>query len=671
MATVRFDNPFHDLWVTEILDPGQYVRMFSPLLVSDAEALFSKGHVILKGRQGSGKSMLLNLLETTTRVAYIKKNVRYPVPKEHRRFISAGIQLTQQNAAIVAARAIEIPDEKRAQTLAINFSDYVNCLLCLDLLKNIRYLHKEQSANREVIEEVPVDLSEPTQAIFLTALFEIDSWKGFVNSQCSSVDQVIKDLEGRIRVHRNFGNTNIDELPTELEESRTIIGEPMAGLATALRDSGILPEETLVFLRIDQHEELFELERKNNLGNIFRQVINSALARRDPSVAYRLGTRHYAWEADLTSWISGAPLDNLRDYSVVDLDSILKRGEHTKGWKFPAFAKDVVDKRLLESGFKVSNNSLLTLFGKSLEPSEKAKKYVKESEPLLSLDDAWHEDWKKYLTNLWYEDPLEAKLGEAWLRQQLQVRSRVARDGTLAHGHPWRSKPWWVKERNEIALMQLAGMRRQALIWSGDRQIIDLAGYNILAFMTVCKSIWSTWQRRNPSDADVRGTLPEFSLEDQVIGITEASQTWFKKIQVGLEADQRAQLISCLAGWFRRRMLADQAMSYPGHSGVSLLESDLTSKAEVISIIKVCRDHGDLLEANHTTKNKDQAPRIKWYIHPLLCPLFRIPHVRTKEPIYTTPSEVQGLYLNQKRAGPQPDETGRGLVEVQTEFPGM
>jgi len=46
-------------------------------------------------------------------------------------------------------------------------------------------------------------------------------------------------------------------------------------------------------------------------------------------------------------------------------------------------------------------------------------------------------------------------------------------------------------------------------------------------------------------------------------------------------------------------------------------------------------DYGDLLEGTHTTKNKDRAPRLKWYLNPLLCPYFRIPYIRTKEPVYT------------------------------------
>lgn len=151
----------------------------------------------------------------------------------------------------------------------------------------------------------------------------------------------------------------------------------------------------------------------------------------------------------------------------------------------------------------------------------------------------------------------------------------------------------------------------------------------------------------------------------------EASQIWFKKIQVGLEADQRARLVSALGGWFRRRMLDDRALSNPGHSGFSLLASEMTSQSSLVPLIKTCRDHGDLMESLHTTKNKDQARRLKWYLHPLLCPLFRIPHIRTKEPIYTTLTELQRLYNNQTKSGPSSDESNMSKNEVQLGLPGF
>jgi hypothetical protein len=656
MASFRFDNPFHDLWVTEILDPKAYVRMFSPLLVSDAEELFSITNVVVKGRQGSGKSMLLNLLETSTRIAYANSDTKYPVPPRQRAFISAGVQLTRQNASLVAARSDEIPLEQRTQIIAANFSDYLNCLLCIDLLKNLTLLAVAQGENPDIIPEVPVKFDIGTQSKLFEKLLSSANWEGFISARCRSIECAIGDIDGRLRAHRNYFNYNIEELPPNITSSRRPIGEPMAELASALREVGMLPMETTVLLRIDQHEELFELERHSKLGNVFRQIINSALARRDPRVAYRVGTRHYAWSADVTAWGSGAPLEEMRDYSVIDLDQILKRGEHIKGWKFPEFANDVIDKRLTAAGYSYTGSAIGSLFGRSLLPAARARLYVGGASDILKYENFWSKEWIAYLQGLWDEgEPLEAKFGEAWLRQRNQVKAGTARSTSIPK-LPWRESPWWTKERNEIALMQLAGDRRQALVWSGERQIIDLAGHNILALMTICKTIWATWQRRNPTEEANRTNLPTFSTDDQAMGILEASQLWFKKIQVGLEADQRSRFVSALGRWFRRQMLNDRALSNPGHCGFSLLETELASVGAVVEIIKACRDHGDLLESLHTTKNKDQGRRLKWHLHPLLCPLFRIPYIRTKEPIYTTVEELQRLYNDQRRVGVVADE---------------
>lgn len=673
MATLRFDNPFHDLWVTEILDPGAYVRMFSPVLVSDAEALFSTGNIVLKGRQGSGKSMLLNLLDTSTRIAYARQGADYPVPSPQRHFISAGVHLTQQNASLIAARAAEIPERQRAQTLAANFADYLNALLVQDLLKSLLELRNEQTQSRDVIPEVVVNTSGGAVAALFDRLAEAETWRAVVGAGVKSLEALLRLVEDRIRAHRNFSHFNIDALPDFITTTRSPAGAPLAELATALRDSRIIPERTLVLLRIDQHEELFELERHSGLGHVFRQVINSALARRDPRVAYRIGTRHYAWDSDVAAWGSGAPLDPERDYSVVDLDAILRRNEDRRSWRFPSLVVDVLERRLVNAGFVVGANVLVHLFGRSLAPSDKAKRYVGDSPSLIRAEEGWAPEWKHYLDALWESgEPLEAKFGEAWLRQGAQQKARVPQSGHLAAARPWKNRSqWWAKERNEIALMQIAGDRRQALIWSGDRQVVDMAGSNILAFMTICKSIWATWQRRNPREADKRGTLPNFAVEDQAIGIQEASLIWFKKIQVGLEADRRARLISALGGWFRRRMLEDRALSNPGHSGFSLLATDLTDKSDLMATIKSCRDHGDLLESVHTTRNKDQAPRVKWYLHPLLCPLFRIPYARTKEPIYTTLSEVQQIFMSQSRASLVDEEGGRHPEQAQLSLPGL
>jgi len=168
------------------------------------------------------------------------------------------------------------------------------------------------------------------------------------------------------------------------------------------------------------------------------------------------------------------------------------------------------------------------LFGRSLEPAEKSRRYVGESKSLVRCEESWASEWKAYLDTLWNsKEPLEAKFGEAWLRQDNQKRRRIPQTDPW-HMDAMAQEPWWVKERNEIALMQLASERQQALIWCGERQIIDLAAITFCVY-DYLQIIWATWQRRNPTEADKHTTFL-VCTDDQLSALLR-QPNWFKKIR--------------------------------------------------------------------------------------------------------------------------------------------
>lgn len=636
----RFDNPFHDLWVTEILAPDDFVKMFSPVVASHSEDLFGTGNVVIKGRQGSGKSMLLSLLNTRTRVAYARSGTEYPAHHTYKPFIAAGIHLIRDNARIVASRLSELPQEKRKDWAATTFADYVNYILVQDLIANIKYLAGEQSKDGVLKTELPLKWTLDTQEKLTRGLKTSAAWYGYLDD-CDSFEDIDRKINNRITEYRKYFNFNTDHLQPEVESTKTDIGEPTAVFADALRQAGVISPQTLVYLRIDQHEELYELEKSSGNSNVFRQVINRALAMRDGRVAYRVGTRHYAWSSDVTIWGSGAHLENMRDYSIIDIDEILKRHENASlGISFGDFAEDVFRRRLAAYGFydlDLTNTTLLrTVFGKTLTPSERAKIYVKEKPSSLNIPADWSVEWNDTLTKLWVSDPLAAKLTEVWLRQKKQQREKVYLLKDIDSNLAWQERRYWIKERNEAALIQIAGDAKEMLIWSGERHILDLSGWNILAFMTICRAIWAAWLRSTPDDELHRTSLPTISMDKQVIGIYEASRIWADKLREGADGDRRHAFISSLGAWLSTSIRNDRALSYPGHTGFSIFKKDFEEVTPVTYLLKSCRDQGDLIESEHTTKSTDGFPRTKWYLNPLLCPYFRIPHVRTKEPIYTT-----------------------------------
>lgn len=674
----RFDNPFHDLWVTEILHPDEFVRMFSPTIVQDAGPLFSSGNVVLRGRQGSGKSMLLNLLSTKTRIAYCRiKEESYPVHENHRKFISAGVNLARDDVRIVAARLSERGPGDHKEWLAAVFADFINYLVCIDLLKNVLLLGQEQREDRRIIPELPISQDGETQSHFAHEVANSDVWYGYLKD-CSTPSELLEKMTKRLRLYRQYFNFNSDALDQSVDSSKTEIGEPIARLADLLRSTGMIPAKSLIFVRLDQHEELFELERASGYGSIFRQVINKALAMRDGRVHYRIGTRHYAWEEELTVWGSGAPLEHMRDYNVVDLDQIFRRHENGTGWQFPAFANDVFSRRLracnIDLPKSAAKDPLRAVFGDTLPADDRAKLYTKgNGRAALKLPAKWAKEWKEELIALWESGkPLGAKLGEAWLRQDKQTIQGIPSKAGMAKKKPWleKSAQYWRKERNEAALVQIAGDLRQALVWSGKKDLVHLSGSNILAFMSLCRAIWSAWLRSKTDQELIDVEMPIIDINEQTIGINEASRLWFEKLREGQHGSARSRLIQNLGTSFSSSIRKDRALSYPGRTGFSLLRSEFETATEVTALVRQSRDHGDLVESQHTTKEKDLQPRIKWYLNPILCPHFRIPYIRTKEPLYLKLSQLEILY---KSAGAQntadtPEMQGIEIEERQPDF---
>ena len=632
----RTNNPFHDLWLTEILNPEEFVQLFSPEVAKLAEDLFGTGNVVVRGRQGSGKSMLLRLLDTNTRIAYAKSSVETnPIPK-NRNFITGNINLTRSNFSAITNRLPSNPNKEEKHWAAATFSDFLNYTLALNLVRDIRGLHQKQSQDSS-LNILALNMECSHKKDFVELLSDADCWNGYL-LDCTTWIGVEEKMEERLIAYRKYFNFNTRNLPDNIETSRTEVGVPLAELAQKLRDAKIIPGDCQICLKIDQIEELYEIERESGYGEVFRQVINRVLAQRDGRIAYRLGTRHYAWSNHTKVWGTTAHIEEMRDYSVIDIDEMLKKHENSKN-NFSTFAEDVFKRRLTVAGFQTGSEPLKDIFGATGNPTDRAREFTKKRTS-ISLPKDWAPEWIAALEKLGEEDPLDAKLGEVWLRQRAQQEAKVHLDGGMSDSFDWQKKKWWCKERHEAALMQIASERGQNMIWYGKRHIIDLSGWNILAFMSICRTIWSGWLRIHSDDALQNIVKPQISREQQKVGIYEASKLWIDKLSEGQEGDQRRDFIFKLGDWFVQRIKKDKSLSYPGHNGFSLLKTEFETDNKTTQLIRVCRDYGDLIESDHTSKTRTGS-RIKWYLNPILCPYFGLSHVRTKEPIYTT---LDGLF---------------------------
>ncbi|WP_157778254.1 ORC-CDC6 family AAA ATPase [Massilia violaceinigra] len=635
-------NPFAESTIAEHIQSEEFVQIFSPAIINSAQELFRPGNVILRGAPGSGKSMLLTLLKPETQAAYADSGQDFPIPARVATYLGAGINLARAGAQDIGTRLSRNATAQDKQRLAGIFGDFINYYVTRDLLRSVQTVVEKGEPKLNAMTGVQPGASANLDQVAIN-LAKDPCWGGYLPIP-SSFDNLLHLLEDRLKIYRSYFNFATDLLPEAVSNSITSIGEPIAVAAQCLRQCGVIGDATSVFIRIDQLEELYYLEKKFDLGVMFRQVVNKALAMRDPRVSYRIGVRGFAWEEQLTVYGSAARLEQGRDFSVVDLDVIFKRSENSKTWIFKSLAADVFKRRLIAAHLDVGKddaaNIMKAVLGKGISHDMLSQLYAgKAPDKTLDLDEQWPQPWKSFLEDLVKRSPLEAKFAEAWSRQR--GKGDVVRMGFDPGSPPW-GKYYWRKERNDQALMQIAAKSKARLVWSGVEDVIGLSGGNTLCFITVCKFIWQAWLRTPQASRYPNGKLPQIEPSVQATGIFDASRTWFENvISQGHNGDTRRRLIQMLGIWFSKEMGGDRAMSNPGHNGFSLTTDDIESDQEIRRVLAFAVDFGDLFEGPHTTKLADKKPRRKWYLSPILCPYFRIPHIRTKEPIYTNVSDLR------------------------------
>ena len=469
-------------------------------------------------------------------------------------------------------------------------------------------------------------------------------WFGALDG-CNSFNELCKRIESRIVAYRQFHNNRMFSLPKEFFLTKTDVGEPIAIVAEYLKAFGVVPNNVPFFIRIDQIERLCHSDViRPSLGKQFRRVINKAIGKRDHRVSYRIGTRTYAWEDDLFMFGTADKLEKLRDYRISDIDNILRRQEDPKTWIFPQFAEDVFKRRLIYANYKEENikkDSLSKVFGPSPDPKEAAKQYAGNSsaKKILKINDRLPPNWRTFLRKLFNENPLEAILASAWVRQ----RGISGKPGERLKNPPPTNKPWnktyWRKERIRQALMQIAARAQQRMKWSGKDQIIALSSGNISIFLSICYEIWESFLRFNREKRERERCDPvsedsPINPDIQAVGIHTASTQWYDKITEQPKGDDRQRFINVLGRTFRIWLLNDDAMSYPGHNGFSITVDNLKKYPNLAEFLEETVDYGDLYDAPHTTKKKDRHQRNKWYLSPILSPYFQIPEAHQKEPYY-------------------------------------
>ncbi|NBB80945.1 MAG: hypothetical protein GVY36_16115 [Verrucomicrobia bacterium] len=627
--------------------------------------LFRKGHVVLFGLQGSGKTMLLNLLRPDIRKAYFDSGVDFPVPRNLRGFVGAGINLRRAGILEFSNLVYKESDSREKRRVCLLAGDFINYWILLDLITSIEHLRSFGDFDKD---NHPCKNGHASLDRFASEFSKEVAWQG-VFTEGSDIESLKNRIRARIREYRSLVTLSLSKEKEQalFESTASSVGSLISTAARLLKTEGVIKDTSEVFVHIDQYELLRQMDLSTEgLGESIQQVINVMMAERGDDVSYRVGTRHYGWPEKPRLMFSNDLLEVNRDYRVLDVDSRLRRRENRKTWIFPDFANDIFRRRIESSDyfeFDSDGSPLAAMLGKTPTPEEKAFDYFarKDEAETLIVNAPDNNEAMKLLRKFVRASPLDAVLANAWALQKGSNYRFEDVDGKMLP--PWRlkSKAYWLKERKHQALMQLASARKQKLKWYGEDDVVGLSGGNILLFLMQCQCIVDCWLRANRQEHEAsKGlrSLPAIDSETQAQGILEASEASIRKQREGDDARLREQLVRSLGRFFYERLSGDLRLSYPGSNGMSISDEELKNSESKMRLLKNAVRYGDLQDSDHTSKARGEKRR-KFYLAQIYSPYFRIPFQRVKEPIYM---DLQSLTEVLEKGGsvgsPREDDQG-------------
>jgi hypothetical protein len=666
------ENPFSRLDNAEIESDAKFVELFSDISVKSCLELYKPGNVIIYGIEGSGKSMLLNLLKPEIRIKYHETKHKFPIPKK---FLGAGINFTRSSLMDIGARIVSRLEfgDSRQKDAPFYFGDFINYWVVRDIIKSIMTFKEKLIDDNDLLDIAGLDCSVEKEAMFVRFLSESPAWSSSLNG-VQTIDELRDRLSERINKYRHIAIARHPEsIPETIGKTLTEIGEPISQTTDALYKSGMLEPEIPVLIRFDQYEDLYDaVDFDVNVAEQYRQIVNKFLWTRDRNVSFKIGSRPYALsglsEGLKIFGLGSQVLEPQRHYIPLDLDERLRRPEDRSMWIFDKLAEDVFTRRLKSE--KYPEKKIAEFFGSTMSPYKKAQMVVNNENAreraLGTLTDI-PESYAKFLVDLAIGnepasgygcvrdekdagDLLSARLGVAWFLQKGKFGlppDQPLVDGVQRWTLPWneRKAMWWKKERINQALLQISSSAGQRMHWSGKEDILTLSGSNILIFLNICGEIWKIWEQAQKvkGDTDTKldfGQKPVVDPKYQSAGIYAASSLWYNKVVARTKGDSRKRLIDKIGNEFSNKLRLDIKMSYPGHNGFSLTVSDYEKSEVKHTLMKAVR-YGDLIEFPHTPKNKSQGRRRKWYLLPILSPALGLTASHTKEPYYMDAKTIE------------------------------
>lgn len=687
-------NPFNISYLTEAgLKSEELLSNYSFFPFKYINKKISQSiNVILLGRMGIGKTMLLKLFEPDLmQLLYSKDDLRETLPRS-----VVGIYVNMATARLGKFKGKARPDAWWLNA----YSDYLNCVFMEKAIDSLKKMAKVP----KWIEDGGQDIGENNNWIadFLDALKEETPELGEVNTLEEYLEFNFARKSSWIQFLNSVENDS-PSIPTHFLE----LGVPLFKLTKALRN--FIPEFRL-FVLIDQYESLYAA--RSNID--YRPIFNHALlasSRGNTGVEFKIGTRHYA-HSNLSLPDSSGKVEVNREFVEIDLDQLIN------AW-YPKFIYDLFRKRLQIPITKImpdSANKLVLGFSSAQE----ADKYQGrgDHEKLRHLTPFFNRwvslgvdlnilDSLKKNSKVLQAKPLHATISAIGVTRWIRDRYRGC---PFISNEAKQSKN--IKEKIHVAFLDLiddveakldnrkkdmspqkkavdnlchdtkggalfllaAHFKNNRKFFCGLDTLIRVSSNVTLTFLEIMRAAYDfhILEGKDP----YTDPLSQMSQREAVYRVSER---WFERIPQEFDCGETMLCFIKSLGKSFRRLQIELSLPEPSPNSISVSKSIFLPGQELFfsQLIIELINWGLLEESSHEHKQKARYSRKKLSFNKILCPYLGIDIISKKDPICIENidefvkeilDEKEPLIFQEKRARSKKGTKTRRSLYIQKEL---
>src|ERR1035441_9427669 len=271
-AHMSLSNPFSLGLTTELLEkPSFYKQAFSErILVGETLAVLQPVNVIVTGPQGSGKSMILNLLRYPILNEFLNEDSQLPPYLEGATpFLGIAVNLTRIGFSAFGKRSISKAVYGRLDNrVEIDCAaDFLTHFLFFRFLLALSFCYSDPGARLRKW----LGLPEECPRALAPSLAQWGRWAGFFHG-CNTLEDLITHCEDRLNAWRSYLAGGREGFPREVIETLTPMEDALHMMGDSLRR--LDPSQRIsLYVTIDQYEELIGLNAHH--GTDLQRIVRS------------------------------------------------------------------------------------------------------------------------------------------------------------------------------------------------------------------------------------------------------------------------------------------------------------------------------------------------------------------------------------------------------------